>query len=316
VAASRFFPSKAPLGVSRQEWALIAITALWGGTFVAIHYALEHTGPLFFVALRFFLAGLISAAVFHRALRGIRWAEIGAGAAIGVTIFVGYGLQTVGLQTIAPSTSAFISALYVPLVPLLQWAVFKKVPKKSTAIGVLLAFVGLVLIAAPGLTSVGLGTGEIVTVLSAVAMAAEIILIGIFAPRMDLRRLTIVQLLVAGSLPFAAMPITNEAVPAFSWSWLIPAVALGFASCLIQLTMSWAQRTVSPTRATIIYAGEPVWGGIFGRLAGDRLPPIALVGAGLIILGTIISEYRPRRRREKFDALESGPELNQRSRTP
>ncbi|MFK3669247.1 EamA family transporter [Leifsonia aquatica] len=62
--------------------------------------------------------------------------------------------------------------------------------------------------------------------------------------------------------------------------------------------MNWAQRSVSPTRATIIYAGEPVWAGVIGRIAGDRLPPIAIAGAGLIVAGVIVSELRPAKRRE------------------
>jgi drug/metabolite transporter (DMT)-like permease len=66
---------------------------------------------------------------------------------------------------------------------------------------------------------------------------------------------------------------------------------------VIQLTMNWAQRSVSPTRATVIYAGEPVWGGIVGRLAGDRLPGLAIAGAVFIIAGVLVSELRPRSRR-------------------
>ncbi|MFZ2980479.1 MAG: EamA family transporter, partial [Sphingobium sp.] len=54
----------------------------------------------------------------------------------------------------------------------------------------------------------------------------------------------------------------------------------------------WAQRTVSATRATLIYAGEPVWAGIVGRLAGERLPAAALLGAVLIVAGVIVSEIR------------------------
>jgi drug/metabolite transporter (DMT)-like permease len=105
---------------------------------------------------------------------------------------------------------------------------------------------------------------------------------------------TVVQLLVAGGLSFAGMPFAGEAIPAFSWVWLVAALALGASSCLIQLTMNWAQRSVSPTRATIIYSAEPVWGGVIGRLAGDRLPTLALVGAALIVAGTLVSELRPR----------------------
>lgn len=58
------------LRFTRPEWALIGITAIWGGTFLAVHIAMEHSGPLFFVGMRFAIAGLISAVVFHRSLRG------------------------------------------------------------------------------------------------------------------------------------------------------------------------------------------------------------------------------------------------------
>ncbi|PPF13421.1 EamA family transporter [Rathayibacter sp. AY1D7] len=282
------------LRFTRPEWALIGITAIWGGTFLAVHIAMEHSGPLFFVGMRFAIAGLISAVVFHRSLRGMRRIDLAAGVAIGVMIFAGYGLQSYGLQTIPSSTSAFLTALYVPLVPLLQWVVFRRRPGVLTLVGVALAFVGLLLIAGPQ-PGVALGAGEVATIVSTLPIAAEIILIGLVAGRVDLGRVTVVQLLVAGALGFASMPLAGEAVPAFSGAWLIPALALGASSCLIQLTMNWAQRSVSPSRATIIYSAEPVWAGLIGRLAGDRLPALALLGAGFIVAGTLVSELKPRR---------------------
>ncbi|WP_258062964.1 DMT family transporter [Rathayibacter sp. AY1C6] len=282
------------LRFTRPEWALIGITAIWGGTFLAVHIAMEHSGPLFFVGMRFAIAGLISAVVFHRSLRGMRRIDLAAGVAIGVMIFAGYGLQSYGLQTIPSSTSAFLTALYVPLVPLLQWFVFRRRPGVLTLVGVALAFVGLLLIAGPQ-PGVALGAGEVATIVSTLPIAAEIILIGLVAGRVDLGRVTVVQLLVAGALGFTSMPLAGEAVPAFSGAWLIPALALGASSCLIQLTMNWAQRSVSPSRATIIYSAEPVWAGLIGRLAGDRLPALALLGAGFIVAGTLVSELKPRR---------------------
>ncbi|GAA4155457.1 DMT family transporter [Leifsonia shinshuensis] len=280
--------------VSRYELALIAITALWGTTFLIVHLAMAHTGPWFFVGLRFAVAGLVSVAVFHRSLMRIRWRELGAGAAIGAAIALGYGLQTAGLATIPSSTSAFITAFYVPLVPLLQWLVLRRPPRRMTLVGVGFAFAGLLFIAGPAAFTVGLGPGEIATLVSTVPIAAEIILISAFASRVDARGVTIVQLLAAGAFGFVAMPLTGEAAPAPSWDWLVPAIGLGIASCLIQLTMNWAQRHVSPTRATIIYAGEPVWGGIVGRLAGDRMPLTTVVGALLVVVGVLVSELRGR----------------------
>ena len=285
----------------------MGIIALWGATFLVVHLAVQHSGPLFFVGLRFLTAGLISVVVFRRTLAGLTRRELGAGAAIGVTIFLGYALQTLGLQTIPSSTSAFLTALYVPIVPLLQWAVFRRAPQPAVLAGVALAFAGLVLLAGPGATGLSLSAGEVVTLVSTVAIAAEIVLIGAFAGTVDLGRVTVVQLLVGGGLSLAVMPVVGEAVPPFSWVWLLAAAGLGAASCLIQLTMNWAQRSVSPTKATVIYAGEPVWGGIVGRLAGDRLPAAALAGAALIVAGVLVSELKPRPRGQRAAHDPSSP---------
>ncbi|KAA0962935.1 DMT family transporter [Microbacterium sp. ANT_H45B] len=283
----------------RQEVALIAVTAVWGGTFLLVHWAMQHSGPWFFVGLRFLVAGVISIVIFRSALRGIRWRDIGAGVAIGVMIYLGYGLQTVGLQTIDSSTSAFITAMYIPLVPLAQWAVFRKRPPAMAFVGAGLAFLGLLLIAGPDAFALTLGSGEILTMISTLPIAAEIILISVFAGRIDLGRITIIQLLTAGALGILTMPVVGEGLPEFSWIWVGCAVGLGAASCIIQLTMNWAQKSVSPTRATIIYAGEPVWAAAIGRIAGERLPATALIGGALVVLGILASELRLVRRRDR-----------------
>ena len=279
----------------KPELALVAVTAIWGATFLVVHTAVQYSGPVFFVGLRFVIAGVFGLLVFGRALRGLTRLDVIAGVSIGAMLAFAYCLQTVGLQTISSSKSAFITALYVPLVPLAQWAVFRKAPGVMSWIGVVFAFVGLLLLAGKDSAGIGFGPGEIATLLSAVGCAGEIILIALFAGKVDIKRVTIIQLLVGGTLAFLAMPVVGESVPAFSWIWLGAAVGMGAASIVIQMTMNWAQRTVSATRATLIYAGEPVWAGIFGRMAGDRLPAPALLGAALIVLGVLVSETRPPR---------------------
>lgn len=277
---------------SPPELALLAVTFVWGATFLIVHTAMSYSGPMFFVGLRFVSAGGIALLIFGRHLRGTTALDLAAGSTIGVAIFFGYALSTVGMQTISSSTSAFITALYVPMVPLLQWVILRKAPGKFALAGVALAFIGLVLVAGPAASGLSAGTGEVVTLLGAVAIAAEIILISAFAGRIDLGRISIIQLLVAGGIAFLAMPITGEQIPEFSWVWLASGLGLGLASCIIQVTMNWAQKSISPTRSTIIYAGEPVWAGVIGRIAGERLPALALVGAALIIASVIISELK------------------------
>ncbi|WP_205666096.1 DMT family transporter [Aquabacter cavernae] len=284
-------------GTRGSEAALVGITMIWGTTFLVVHGLLTHTGPLMLTGMRFGFATLALMAVFGSALKGITRRELAAGALVGVSIFFGYALQAKGMETIPSSKSAFITALYVPLVPLLQWAVMRKRPHIMAWIGIGLAFAGLVLLAGPDGASLGLGEGEVLTLIATLAIAAEILLVGTFAGSVDVRRVSIVQLGVASLLAFLAMPVVGEAVPAFSWTLVIATCTLGIASALIQVTMNWAQKRVSPTRATVIYAGEPVWAGIAGRLAGERLPALAILGAALIVLGVIVSELRLKARK-------------------
>lgn len=277
----------------RQELALVAITMFWGGTFPIIHYALTICGPFFFVGCRFILAALLLGFCFRKALREAAPHDVFAGCVIGVVAFLGYFLQTYGLQTISSSRSAFLTALYVPLVPIMQWLFLRRPPTFMNWIGVLCAFAGLLLMAGPGNAGGSFGKGEAATLCGAVVFAGEIIAIGFFAGRVQLQCVTFVQLLTAGVLSLLLMIVTGEPAPASRLDLALAlAAGLGLATAIIQLTMNWAQRSVSPTRATLIYASEPVWGGFFGRLTGDRLPLPALIGAACIVTGVLVSEWK------------------------
>jgi len=285
------------LRISRQELVLIFITMIWGGTFLVVHHAVQYSGPFFFVGLRFATAALLLALFFRRYLAAITWMEIKAGTLIGLSIAGGYGLQTYGMQTITSSQSAFLTALYVPVVPLLQWVFLRRPPSVMAWLGISLAFGGLLLVAGPQDGRINLNQGEIATLISTLAIAAEIILISRFAGQVDVRRVTLIQLAVASVCAFFLMIPNGESLPAFSPTLLLSALGLGAASALIQVTMNWAQRSVSPTRATVIYAGEPVWAGVVGRIAGERLPAAALFGGALIVCGVIVSELRFKRKK-------------------
>lgn len=156
----------------------------------------------------------------------------------------------------------------------------------------MLAFAGLMLLTGPAGASLDFSAGEIATLIGAVAIAAEIILISAFAGQVDVRRVTVVQLATASVLSFMMVVPMGEALPGFSWLLLFSAVGLGLTSAVIQVAMNWAQQSVSPTRATLIYAGEPVWAGVVGRIAGERFPPIAMLGAVLIVVAVIVSELK------------------------
>lgn len=294
--------------LSKAEWILVFITMLWGGTFLLVHNVMAVSGPMFFVGLRFAAAALFVGMISVRSLSGLTALELKAGVLIGVTIMLGYGLQTVGLQTISSSQSAFITALYVPFVPLLQWLVLGRRPGLMPSLGIGLAFAGLMLLAGPAGGAIDFSPGEIATLISAVAIAAEIILISAYAGKVDVRRVTVVQLATASALSFMMIVPTQERLPDFSWLLLGSALGLGAMSAVIQVAMNWAQKSVSPTRATLIYAGEPVWAGIVGRIAGERLPGIALLGGLLIVIAVIVSELRIKRREAPQTEASASPQ--------
>ena len=302
-------PNRLPR-VSKAEAVLIFITMLWGGTFLLVQHAMTVSGPMFFVGLRFAAAALLVALFSLKVLRDMTWLELRAGVFIGISIMLGYGLQTVGLQTIPSSQSAFITALYVPFVPLLQWLVLGRRPGLMPSLGIMLAFTGLMLLSGPQGAALNFSPGEIATIISAVAIAAEIIMISAYAGQVDVRRVTVVQLATSSLLAFTMVVPTGERIPDFSWLLLGTAIGLGMMSAVIQVAMNWAQKSVSPTRATVIYAGEPVWAGIIGRLAGERLPGLALLGGALIVAGVIVSEMKKRKAEDVDQAGEALPEAD------
>lgn len=271
---------------------LIVITFAWGGTFLAVQTALQWTGPYTLVGMRFGLAAVLLAMTLGTGLRGLTRTELKAGGLIGIALFFGYGFQTLGLQYIPSSKSAFLTALYVPLVPLLIWLVFRRLPTAAALLGVALAFTGMVLLSNPGSYGLVLGKGEILTIICALATASEILLISHFAKRCNARRVVFVQLLVVSLLAFPAAFIAGESQPQATPGLIMCISGLAFVLAMIQFGMNWAQRYVSATRATLTYAMEPVWAGIIGALFGERLGLWGTMGGVLIVLGVLVSELK------------------------
>jgi len=287
-----------------QELALIGITILSGGSFHLINYAMQYAEPMFFVGLRLLIAASVLFILFARCMRDIQLGEVMAGALIGVILAVGNGLQTMGMQTISGSMSAFITALYVPMVPLLQWPFFRRRIGLGTLFAVMLCFVGLILFSSPeGEQDFTFSEGVWSTLGAAFIFAFGIILLGLLSPKFDMRRFAFLQLAFGSVFAFGFMPILGESLPVFSYHWFYPVVITGVIAAIIQLTMTWGQKTVSPTRAAVIYTGDPVWAGITGWLIlGELFTRLGFIGAVLIFAGILSCELFQARRMEKVSS--------------
>ena len=191
-------------------------------------------------------------------------------------------------MTLTSGRSAFISALYVPMVPVLQIVVLQRLPGALVWVSAALATVGMMVMAGGGAHGAALGRGDAFTLGGACAIAAEITLVAIFAPLADPRRLAVLQCAFVGGAALILTLLVGARLPP-PGAWLICAAGLGLLSAYLQTTTNWAMRTIPATRATLIFALEPVWASAFGAAAGERMTVNAIVGAGLILAALVVS---------------------------
>jgi drug/metabolite transporter (DMT)-like permease len=269
--------------------ALVAVTAIWGVTFVQIKDALE-LYPLFaFLAVRFAIAVATLAPLVRSRIRTLGRDGALAGAGLGSLLAAGYGLQTAGLDRTTVSAAGFVTGMYVVLTPIFGLVLFRVRAGAAVWLGVALAVTGLAMLSG---VQAGSTTGDLLVLAGAAAYALQIVLMERFAPRYDPLAFTTAQM-SAAFVGFAAIAIAAGQVEApHGWTvWGALIVTGVFASALAFLVQAWAQRRTSANRTALIFALEPVFAGIFGyALAGDRLGAIGWAGCAVILCGIAVAE--------------------------
>jgi drug/metabolite transporter (DMT)-like permease len=268
---------------------LLAVTAVWGVTFVQVKDAVA-VYPLFaFLAVRFAFAGATLAPAAAPRLRGLGRGGLRAGAALGLLLAAGYALQTAGLQRTTVSATGFVTGLYVVLTPVLALALFRVRTGLAVWAGVALATGGLALLAG---VHAGSPSGDLLVLGGAAAFALQIVLVERWAPRYDVVALTQVEMLAALAAFLAvALALGDLAVPHGRTVWAALLVTGVFASALAFLVQTWAQQRTSATRVAVVFAMEPVFAGLFGYLLdGDRLGWSGWAGCAVILLGIVVAE--------------------------
>ncbi|MGH3131164.1 MAG: DMT family transporter, partial [Gaiellaceae bacterium] len=266
--------------------ALIAVTAVWGVTFVQVKDAVA-IYPLFaFLALRFAIAGLTLAVPAAPRMRALGRQGATAGAALGLLLAAGYGLQTAGLERTTVSSTGFITGLYVVFTPLLALALFRVRAGRTVWLGVALATLGLALLSGVGAGSL---VGDLLVLAGSAAYSLQIVLMERYAPRFDPLAFTQTEMLAAcGGFAALAVALGQVELPRGWTVWGALLVTGVFASALAYLVQTWAQQRTSATRTALAFTLEPVWTAIFGFwLAGDRLGALGGAGAALIMLGIV-----------------------------
>jgi drug/metabolite transporter (DMT)-like permease len=273
---------------------LVAVTVIWGSTFVIVHSSLHSLSALVLVASRFAVAALALALLQPSKLRQAASIVLPA-LPLTVAMFAGMALQTFGLQTTTPARSGFLTALSVLMVPGLVAARTGRLPRRRLLMAVGMATLGVYILFRP----IGLEwhRGDTLTVLSALAFAYYVVELSRLSRRYAAGSLVLVQ--CAGLAVAAALLSPLLETPRMVWQ-PGPVLAVAYlglvATAFTWLLMTWGQARVQATEAGIIYTLEPVFAAIISITLGrDALSPALVIGGGLVVTAVLMGEAEPSR---------------------
>jgi drug/metabolite transporter (DMT)-like permease len=276
------------------ELFLLGTTFIWGGTFVIVKVGLKDISPILLVAIRFSIATALFSLFFYKQILPMRRTAFRKGAWLGLLLFLGFVFQTVGLNDTTPSKSAFITGTLVIFTPIFQLIIEKRAPKIGNILGIVIVTFGLWFLTAPAssLLQFGFSLGDGLTLLCAVVFGAYIVYLDLISKEIDIVQLTFLQMCSTSIYAWIAVPIFEQ--PYFLLTanalWTL-AYSATLATILTTYVQTRYQRDTTPTRAAIIFTLEPVWAAVLSYLAvNETIGPTGMLGAGLIILGILISE--------------------------
>jgi drug/metabolite transporter (DMT)-like permease len=269
--------------------ALVAVTAIWGYTFVPVQKALD-AYPLFaFLAVRFAISGLVLAPFAWAPLRSLPRAGWAAGVLAGGFLAAAYGFQTAGLELTTVSSTGFITGLYVVFTPILALVLFRTPVPAAAWVGVALALVGLALISGvPG----GSVVGNVLVLANAVAQSFQIVAMERFAPRYDARALTFIQMSVScAAFVVIAVAAGQVQVPDDAQTWYALVVTGVFAGALGYLVATWVQSRETAARTALVFTLEAPFAAFFGvLLLSESLGWAGWAGCAVMLAGIVLSE--------------------------
>jgi len=269
---------------------LILATLIWGVTFPLVKYLLKYITELQLLFLRFGFSSIIGLFIvlkyrkFLKNLNNLLFLIL-----LGISLFVSFVLQTVGLHFTTPTKSAFITGLYVVFTPLLATLLLKERVTLPQIVSLIFALTGLVLLSQIDLGSIlKTNIGDFLTLLCAIGFAFQIVLTEKLVKDMPSLFVTSFELLFSFLLTFPfvlSKPLMN-----LNFVVIISAAFLGiFASFLAIQAESYSLKFIDSTEASLIFILEPVFAYLFSFLVfKEQLNLRGIIGAGLIILAMVI----------------------------
>ena len=276
------------------DLALLFCAFFWGMSFASMKILVTIYPSCWLLFLRFTAGALMIYVFFHKRIHESLRKCLNGGMLIGALLFVALTSQTVGLQYIGGGRSAFISAIYVLIVPLMLWALRKKFPGWVTLFAACLCIAGMYFLTDDDMSG-SMNIGDILTIICAITFAVQILAINHYTQDCDPITLSFVEFITLSGLSFITSLIfetRNELISMNGIYELIFTIVLCTFGCyMIQIC---AQKYAKPSHAAIIMSLESVFGLLSGIVfLGETITLRASIGCAMIFASVLIAELEP-----------------------
>lgn len=273
---------------------LFLVALVWGGGFVAVKDALDSITPFYIMALRLTGAAVLLALIFFKTMKNICKKDIIYGSIVGLFLFSGFTAQTIGLQYTNAGKQAFLTTVYVVIVPFLAWKVDKKRPDFYSFFSTILALIGIGFLNIGDSFSLNMNIGDWLTILCAFLFAAHIISVAHYAKRANPIILSVIQMLFAGLLSLICALIFEPKFSGINQSAFFSVFYLiAFATAFAFVVQNVAQKYTHPNHVGVILCLESVFGAILSVIILKEVFTVNMViGCVIIFLAIVISETK------------------------
>lgn len=282
----------------RGSACLLLATFIWGTTFIAQSVGMDHIGPFTFQAVRCALAiiGLMPVIWLFDKKDGKRfltqWKDKKlwkAGLFCGIPLFLACNLQQVGIVYTTAGKAAFLTAMYIVLVPVLGLLLKRKI-SFMVPISVAIAVVGLYLLSFAGVS--GINIGDILLLGSALMFAVQILAVDHFAADTDSLRLNCLQAAVCAVGSAIITCFTEDVSVSNLLDCWFPLCYAGFLSMGAAYSFQIiGQKHVEPTTASLIMSMESVFAVLAGwLLLKETMTVQEALGCVLLFVAVFLSQ--------------------------
>jgi len=276
-----------------EAW-LLLVTFIWGWSFPVMKISFYYVPPTTFLLYRFGIAALILLMIFKREI-SLNINAILPGIIIGASLSIGQELQAIGLLYTSSSHSGFITSLYIVFSPIIAYFMIREKIKLTNIISLIIATIGLYLLSGVGLEILNMNFGDLLTIFSALAFAFQIVLIQKYtAEGYDYKALTFWQVLISFlSYMLFAYYMGGYEVRYIAIVWIGILYTSVISTVLALIILLKYQKYTTVQRASIIYAGEPIFAYLASLIAlREILPLTGYVGALLIIISILVTQLK------------------------